>query len=120
MRQRCTTTTTKVDASQTPFFTSVPRQPLIFFFFFNDPAPTEISPLSLHDALPIYFIDPFALLFVLCCRSWAARGLNIKRPPVRRSRLKLLRLPSASDQRQDHQDDHRADGGVDEIGRAHV
>src|SRR2546428_4399439 len=26
---------------------------LFFFFFFNDPAPTEISPLSLHDALPI-------------------------------------------------------------------
>src|SRR2546429_253466 len=25
-----------------------------FFFFFNDPAPTEIYPLSLHDALPIY------------------------------------------------------------------
>src|SRR2546429_4353356 len=24
-----------------------------FFFFFNDPAPTEISPLPLHDALPI-------------------------------------------------------------------
>src|SRR3989449_8677695 len=24
-----------------------------FFFFFNDPAPTEISTLSLHDALPI-------------------------------------------------------------------
>src|SRR2546422_1015787 len=24
-----------------------------FFFFLNDPAPTEISPLSLHDALPI-------------------------------------------------------------------
>ena len=23
------------------------------FFFFNDPAPTEISTLSLHDALPI-------------------------------------------------------------------
>src|SRR5256885_12557775 len=23
------------------------------FFFFNDPATTEISPLSLHDALPI-------------------------------------------------------------------
>src|SRR5207249_11511496 len=23
------------------------------FFFFKDPAPTEISPLSLHDALPI-------------------------------------------------------------------
>src|SRR3989441_6122274 len=27
--------------------------PSFFFFFFNDPAPPEISPLSLHDALPI-------------------------------------------------------------------
>src|SRR2546421_2359968 len=26
----------------------------IFFFFFNDTAPTEIYPLPLHDALPIY------------------------------------------------------------------
>src|SRR5689334_24781258 len=26
----------------------------MFFFFFNDPAPTEIYTLSLHDALPIY------------------------------------------------------------------
>src|SRR2546429_8431315 len=26
---------------------------LLFFFFFNDPATTEISPLPLHDALPI-------------------------------------------------------------------
>src|SRR3954465_963556 len=25
-----------------------------FFFFFNDTAPTEIYPLSLHDALPIF------------------------------------------------------------------
>src|SRR2546425_9330112 len=25
----------------------------VFFFFFNDTAPPEISPLSLHDALPI-------------------------------------------------------------------
>src|SRR5256884_7778157 len=25
----------------------------LFFFFFNDPPPTEISPLPLHDALPI-------------------------------------------------------------------
>src|SRR5256886_16373267 len=27
--------------------------PFSFFFFFNDTAPTEIYPLSLHDALPI-------------------------------------------------------------------
>src|SRR5438034_11161699 len=24
-----------------------------YFFFFHDPAPTEVFPLSLHDALPI-------------------------------------------------------------------
>src|SRR2546430_9746848 len=29
------------------------HQHLIFFFFFNDPAPTGIYPLSLHDPLPI-------------------------------------------------------------------
>src|SRR2546422_8600177 len=26
---------------------------IFFFFFFNDPAPTEFYPLPLHDALPI-------------------------------------------------------------------
>src|SRR3989449_9340626 len=26
---------------------------VLFFFFFNDPAPTEIYPLPLHDAFPI-------------------------------------------------------------------
>src|SRR3712207_9090030 len=29
---------------------------LLLFFFFNDTAPPEISPLSLHDALPIYLV----------------------------------------------------------------
>src|SRR2546429_7233489 len=27
---------------------------IVFFFFFNDTATTEIYPLSLHDALPIF------------------------------------------------------------------
>src|SRR3954462_8316981 len=31
-----------------------------FFFFFNDPATTEIYPLSLHDALPICPSPPAA------------------------------------------------------------
>src|SRR2546429_9806645 len=31
-----------------------------FFFFFNDTATTEIYPLSLHDALPIYHRDRHA------------------------------------------------------------
>src|SRR4051795_7275119 len=30
-----------------------PRFLVLFFFFFNDTATTEIYPLSLHDALPI-------------------------------------------------------------------
>src|SRR6266536_6488602 len=30
---------------------------LLFFFFFNDTAPTEIYTLSLHDALPISAVD---------------------------------------------------------------
>src|SRR2546430_2462700 len=33
--------------------TFVPTSVVILFFFFNDPATTEIYPLSLHDALPI-------------------------------------------------------------------
>src|SRR5256885_3048967 len=32
-----------------------------FFFFFNDTAPPEISPLSLHDALPISLSRPALL-----------------------------------------------------------
>src|SRR2546429_5964265 len=32
---------------------------LIFFFFFNDTATTEIYTLSLHDALPIYLFFGF-------------------------------------------------------------
>src|SRR2546427_12614252 len=31
-----------------------PRCSIIFFFFFNDTATTEIYTLSLHDALPIW------------------------------------------------------------------
>src|SRR5256886_17156260 len=38
---------------------------VFFFFFFNDTATTEIYTLSLHDALPIYFVlsggEPAAL-----------------------------------------------------------
>src|SRR5256885_2883667 len=30
----------------------------VFFFFFNDTATTEIYTLSLHDALPISFLQP--------------------------------------------------------------
>src|SRR3989440_12265551 len=39
-----------------------------FFFFLNDPAPTEIYPLSLHDALPI-------------CRASASAPSGSPHPP---------------------------------------
>src|SRR5256885_16769775 len=41
---------------------------LLLFFFFNDPAPTEIYPLSLHDALPISL--PAALRKGACTLLW--------------------------------------------------
>src|SRR2546428_2067143 len=34
----------------------VPRPVSLFYFFFNDTATTEIYTLSLHDALPIYYM----------------------------------------------------------------
>src|ERR1022692_3393670 len=36
------------------------KETLLFFFFFNDPATTEIYTLSLHDPLPIYQSSPSA------------------------------------------------------------
>src|SRR3990170_8468904 len=42
--------------SYTAVFRSVRK--CTFFFFFNDTAPTEISPLSLPDALPILLPGP--------------------------------------------------------------
>src|SRR5688572_31647136 len=43
---------------------------LVFFFFFNDTATTEIYTLSLHDALPILFLFEhrfdIGLLRLLC------------------------------------------------------
>src|SRR5256885_4833522 len=47
------------------------------FFFFNDPAPTEISTLSLHDALPISE----------ACETLAAAGeLALPTVPAERAR----------------------------------
>src|SRR6266404_9712190 len=47
------------------------------FFFFNDPATTEIYTLSLHDALPI-----LALTTALAS-SAAERTIRMPRPPPR-------------------------------------
>src|SRR2546430_5893532 len=36
------------------FYISMTALMIFIFFFFNDPAPTDIYPLPLHDALPIF------------------------------------------------------------------
>src|SRR5256885_7056029 len=54
---------------------------LIFFFFFNDTATTEIYTLSLHDALPICFnrsagqtVRLCLALFLLCSANQIGRA----------------------------------------------
>src|SRR2546425_4871401 len=51
------------DIHSTPsilFFTYITLTHIVFFFFFNDTATTEIYTLSLHDALPIYLAHALA------------------------------------------------------------
>src|SRR5258708_28765650 len=40
-------------AESLPFLLCTPPPPPLPFFFFNDPAPPELYPLPLHDALPL-------------------------------------------------------------------
>src|SRR2546429_4603118 len=47
--------------------------PLISFFFFNDPPPTEISPLSLHDALPMWTVPVHQGGGAFDARTWRRR-----------------------------------------------
>src|SRR3712207_8315666 len=48
---------------------------MLFFFFFNDTATTEIYTLSLHDALPISLWLPLAG----CLLGWAFVRLSLER-----------------------------------------
>src|SRR2546425_10792157 len=47
---------------------SLPFYVLLFFFFFNDTATTEIYTLSLHDALPICLQAPGPWVYRSCGR----------------------------------------------------
>src|SRR5204862_6354284 len=63
------------------FFSSLFSYILFFcyiLFFFNDPSPTEIYTLSLHDALPI---------------SWSNRALGSSGAACRRYMSMLMRCP---------------------------
>src|SRR2546430_12916119 len=46
-----------------------------FFFFFNDPAPPKIYPLSLHDALPIC-LRPKMPVVMLTAYGTVSRGVE--------------------------------------------
>src|SRR3712207_8126071 len=79
----------------------------MFFFFFNDPATTEIYTLSLHDALPISHDDPqrdaarVRLLAVGRARSarlarahdTARQGRRRRRPVLRRASRRPVPVP---------------------------
>src|SRR5437870_10441704 len=57
------------------------------YFFFNDPAPTEIYTLSLHDALPIFAGSPYrrAAPRTQSCRTSASSSPSrARRPSARR------------------------------------
>src|SRR2546421_12175219 len=67
---------------QAPLRFSLFSHSLLFIFFFNDTAPTEIYTLSLHDALPILMpfvfgpmVDrwggrPLAFMGLVCTAAW--------------------------------------------------
>src|SRR2546430_12109115 len=52
--------------------------PPTHFFFFNDTATTEIYTLSLHDALPIYYLTNCPPNIQVSCSVW---GINIQNCP---------------------------------------
>src|SRR5438874_13828773 len=68
---------------------------VLFFFFFNDPATTEIYTLSLHDALPISVRNLFGL--GLDAERVEAGGIRPARVHERRSEEHTSELQSRRD-----------------------
>src|SRR2546430_11297229 len=76
---------------------------MLFFFFFNDTATTEIYTLSLHDALPISRHSAFPHHALGAHLRWAprpARPLGARRAPPREAAdRKSTRLNSSHSQK---------------------
>src|SRR3712207_9387682 len=97
---------------------------MLFFFFFNDTATTEIYTLSLHDALPICRAGATARrprpASAAACGRRAARPVRRRRPPVPARRTAnslgttLLAVPETVPAAMTHpiadHDSHRAAG----------
>src|SRR5205809_6706591 len=58
--------------------------PIVCLFFFNDPAPTQLYTLSLHDALPISRRERLQGFQRLSEHSGEVRGWNRGRPGLER------------------------------------
>src|SRR2546430_12246264 len=58
---------------------------ILFFFFFNDTATTEIYTLSLHDALPIWTFDVESDVPWDEMGTWQRRSLNTTGPLTERA-----------------------------------
>src|SRR2546429_9258084 len=99
---------------------SLANEPAAFFFFFlNDPAPTEFSPLPLHDALPFSFKTAVlstarassASLYAINLRNSSLLRTDLSRSDMRDARLEHAVLSFANLEQTDLSS---------EIGRAHV
>src|SRR2546430_15353935 len=93
--------------------------PLALFFFFNDPAPPEIYPLSLPDAFPILPRDPDHHRGYLDGVERRGGRLEVRSLPVHPAQpgvLRPSRVRSAADLACPVPPGDRRD----EIGRAHV
>ena len=68
---------------------------LVFFFFFNDTATTEIYTLSLHDALPIFSVSDVVGGVGLSV-SWAfTNGFTLACSSLRTSSIRPLNISDA-------------------------
>src|SRR5256885_16956991 len=103
-------------------FFAISRQSNFFFFFYNNPAPTDIYPLPLHDALPIYDETPRLAREI----AELAASREERRAPFERNAKSDMPLFVARIRGSLHRDVERVVRGVRrerdlfQIGRAHV
>src|SRR5690349_24161954 len=76
---------------------------ILFFFFFNDTAPTEIYTLSLHDALPISLRARRAAASSHSSRP-SGRGRSAPSAPRRRGRTGTARSEEHTSELQSRRD----------------
>src|SRR5256885_16715688 len=69
---------------------------LLFFFFFNDTATTEIYTLSLHDALPIFMAgSPISIIRIRRLAGRALKATFVPTPSIStKSNLLTLKIRS--------------------------